>query len=64
VAHLVEVLELGGYLYMRSDATRLERGASPRDRIPALKYRLLRFDIVPGERRTAGSRVEPVVARK
>jgi len=67
LAHLHEVLEPGGYLvfdYIRSDATGLDTASSLRDRIPALKFLLERFEIVEGAVPLDGGHVEGVVARK
>jgi len=65
--HLHHVLEPGGYLifdYIRSDATGLDTATSLRDRIPALKFLLERFEIVEGSVPVDGTHVEPAVARK
>jgi SAM-dependent methyltransferase len=67
LAHLHQVLEPGGYLvfdYVRSDATGLDTPSALRDRIPALKFLLERFEIVEGAVPLDGNHVEPVVARK
>lgn len=67
LTHLHQVLEPGGYLifdYVRSDGTGLDTPAALRDRIPALKFLLERFEIVEGDVPLDGNHVEPVVARK
>jgi 2-polyprenyl-3-methyl-5-hydroxy-6-metoxy-1,4-benzoquinol methylase len=67
LAHLVEVLQPGGYLifdYIRSDGTGLDTPSSLRDRIPALKFLLERLEIVEGKVPVDGNHVDPVVARK
>jgi hypothetical protein len=50
--------------YVRSEGTGLDTATSLRDRLPALRFVLDRFDIVEGRVTTDGAHVEPTVARK
>lgn len=65
--HFHRVLKPGGHLvfdYVRSEGTGLDTASSLRDRLPALRFVLDRFDIVKGRVTTDGAHVEAAVARK
>jgi len=65
--HFHRTLKPGGHLvfdYVRSEGTGLDTATSLRDRLPALRFVLDRFDIVEGRVTTDGVHVEPTVARK
>lgn len=65
--HFHRALKPGGHLvfdYVRSEGTGLDTATSLRDRLPALRFVLDRFDIVEGRVTTDGVHVEPTVARK
>jgi 2-polyprenyl-3-methyl-5-hydroxy-6-metoxy-1,4-benzoquinol methylase len=65
--HLHRVLKPGGHLvfdYVRSEGTGLDTATSLRDRLPALRFVLERFDVVSGRVPLDGAHVEPAVLRK
>ena len=65
--HFHRALKPGGHLifdYVRSEGTGLDTATSLRDRLPALRFVLDRFDIVAGRVATDGGHVEPTVGRK
>jgi SAM-dependent methyltransferase len=65
--HFHRALKPGGHLvfdYVRSEGTGLDTATSLRDRLPALRFVLDRFDIVQGRVTTDGAHVEAAVARK
>jgi SAM-dependent methyltransferase len=65
--HFHRVLRRGGYLvfdFIRSEGTGLDTATALRDRLPALRYILDRFDIVEGTVTVDGADVGPSVARK
>ena len=65
--HFHRVLKPGGHLifdYVRSEGTGLDTATSLRDRLPALRFVLDRFEIVEGRISTDGDHVEPTVVRK
>ncbi len=65
--HFHRTLKPGGHLvfdYVRSEGTGLDTATSLRDRLPALRFVLDRFDIVQGRVTTDGAHVEAAVARK
>ncbi len=65
--HFHRALKPGGHLvfdYVRSEGTGLDTATSLRDRLPALRFILERFDIVRGRVPTDGAHVETAVARK
>jgi 2-polyprenyl-3-methyl-5-hydroxy-6-metoxy-1,4-benzoquinol methylase len=65
--HFHRALKPGGHLvfdYVRSEGIGLDTATSLRDRLPALRFVLDRFDIVQGRVTTDGAHVEAAVARK
>lgn len=65
--HFHRALKPGGHLifdYVRSEGTGLDTATSLRDRLPALRFILERFDIVRGRVPTDGAHVETAVVRK
>ena len=65
--HFHRALKPGGHLifdYVRSEGTGLDTATSLRDRLPALRFVLDRFEIVEGRVPTDGEHVEPTVVRK
>ncbi|HZP37409.1 MAG TPA: methyltransferase domain-containing protein [Methylomirabilota bacterium] len=65
--HLHRALKPGGHLvfdYVRSEGTGFDTATSLRDRLPALRFVLDRFEIVEGRVTTDGDHVEPTVGRK
>jgi SAM-dependent methyltransferase len=65
--HFHRALRPGGYLifdFIRSDGTGLDTATALRDRLPALRSLLDRFEIVEGHVSADGSDVAPSVARK
>lgn len=65
--HFHRSLKPGGHLifdYVRSEGTGLDTATALRDRLPALRFVLDRFEIVEGRVATDGAHVEPTVARK
>lgn len=65
--HFVHVLKPGGHLvfdYIRSEGKGLDTATALRERIPALRFVLDRFDIVAGRVTVEGEHIGPSVARK
>ena len=67
LAHFHRALKPGGHLildYVRSDGTGLDTATALRDRLPALRFVLDRFEVVQGQVTTDGADVGPAVVRK